>query len=147
MSEYKLSQEIINLSFSKIWEQAKLEWQLAEIYHQDEPDTCLCGHYPINEICVITNKINSNSVEIGNVCVKKFIGLPSDKIFRSLKRIAKDDSKALSAEAIQHASDKKWINSWETNFYFDTIRKRKLSTNQLAKRKQINQLVLRQTRR
>lgn len=55
MSEYKLTQEIIALSVSSNWDVAKLEWKLYEIYEADEPETCLCGHFPIIEICVLSN--------------------------------------------------------------------------------------------
>ena len=50
MSEYKLAKEIIALSKASNWDQAKLEWSLESIYKEDEPDTCLCGHFPIIEI-------------------------------------------------------------------------------------------------
>ena len=42
---------------------------------------CLCSHFPIKEICVIRNRVNGVRAEVGNVCVKKFLGLPSGKIF------------------------------------------------------------------
>jgi hypothetical protein len=104
---------------------------------------------PVNRSpeAVLRNKLNGRTTEVGNVCVKKFLGLPSEKIFQALHRVASDDSKALNAEAIQHAYDRSWINDWEKTFYFDTMRKRKLSDKQRRKRKQINRLVLRQTRR
>jgi len=147
MSEFKLIEEIIRLSVADTWDEAKLEWQLAEIYHQKEPDTCICGHFPINEICVLRNKRNNLITEVGNICVKKFLGLPSDLIFKALRRIAKDETRALNAEAIDHAFRKGWINNWEKRFYFDTMRKRNLSNKQLAKRIQINRQVLNRTRR
>ena len=52
--------------------------ELEDIYSEDEPETCFCGHFPINELCFL------------NVCVKKFLGLPSDKIFDAVNRITKD---------------------------------------------------------
>ncbi|MBJ6926973.1 hypothetical protein JG631_19165, partial [Vibrio cholerae] len=70
------------------------------------PDRSLCRHFPIIEICNLKNKINSNYATVGNCCVKKFIGLPSDKIFQAIKRVRKDDQKSLNAEAIFHAYDK-----------------------------------------
>ncbi|MDV6315928.1 hypothetical protein [Idiomarina sp. HP20-50] len=139
MSEYKLTQEIISLSLSSNWDAAKLEWKLHEIYEADEPETCLCGHFPIIEICVLSNTHNFNQAVVGNCCVKKFIGLPSDKIFQAIKRVRKDNEKSLNAEAIGHAYQKGWINDWEKTFYLDVMRKRKLSTNQLAKKIQINE--------
>lgn len=147
MSEYKLAEAIIALSAGKTWDESKLEWQLEEVYNQDEPDTCLCGHFPIVEICVLRNKLNGNTAEVGNVCVKKFLGLPSDKIFNAIHRVARDDKRALNAEAIDHAHRRGWINDWERDFYFNTMRKRILSARQSAKRIQINQLVLKQTSR
>ena len=138
MSEYKLTAGIIALSHSDVWDKAKLEWDLNEIYQAEEPEACLCGHFPIIEICVLKNKLNRNLATVGNCCVKKFIGLPSDKIFQAVKRIGKDDEKSLNAESIQHAKNKRWINEWEYNFYMDIMRKRKLSPKQLQIKTQIN---------
>ncbi|MGL0949071.1 hypothetical protein [Vibrio vulnificus] len=138
MSEYKLTEEIIKLSQSQLWDVAKSEWILYEIYEADEPERCLCGHFPIIEICNLKNKLNFNYATVGNCCVKKFIGLPSDKIFQAIKRVRKDDEKSLNAEAITHAYDKGWINDWEKSFYLDVMRKRKLTPNQLNKKVQIN---------
>ena len=109
MSEYKLTQEILALSVGKTWDRARLEWTLHEVYESDEPQTCLCGHFPIIEICTLLNRSNGNVADIGNCCVKKFIGLPSDKIFSAVKRVRRDPTKSLNAEAISHAFAKGWI--------------------------------------
>lgn len=143
MSEYKLAEEIVALSDADTWDEAKLEWELEEVYKEDEPDRCLCGHYPINEICRLRNRENGNDAIVGNVCVKKFLGLPSDKIFQAIHRISGDNSRALNAEAIDHAHRRGWINDWERSFSFDTMRKRNLSEKQMKKRVQINVKVLR----
>jgi len=142
MSEYKLTAEIIRLSSTTNWATARSEWSLLEVYESVEPDTCLCGHFPIIEICVIANKRNGNKAIVGNVCVNKFLGLPSDNIFRSVKRVAKDNAKSLSVEAINHAHAKNWINNWERGFSLDTRRKRNMSEKQIAKRVQINKKVM-----
>lgn len=147
MSEYKLTENIIRLSASNIWDIAKLEWDLSEVYEAEEPETCLCGHYPIIEICVLQNRINRQSTIVGSCCVKKFIGLPSDKIFQAVKRVRKDDQKSLNIEAIQHAYDKGWINQWEYDFSINTMRKRNLSSKQLATRKNINTKMLHNMKR
>lgn len=138
MSEFKLTKEIIGLSHSQFWNEAKLEWKLDEIYEADEPETCLCGHFPIIETCIIRNNINNNLATVGNCCVKKFMGLSSDKIFQAIKRVRKDNQKSLNAEAINYAHNKNWINDWEKEFYLDVMRKRKLSEKQLNKKIQIN---------
>jgi len=142
MAQEKLIRGIIILSLSETWEMAKIEWELDQIYFADEPETCLCGHYPIIELCEIKNNKNSNRAIVGNCCVKKFIGLPSDKIFQAVKRVRKDGGKSLNGEAIDLAHSKKWINDWEYGFYVDTFRKRKLTDKQITKRRQINEKVL-----
>jgi hypothetical protein len=147
MSHYELASKIIALSDSDNWDEAKLEWSLVDVYKEDEPDTCLCGHYPIIENCILRNRVNCNQAVVGNVCVKKFLGLPSDKIFDAINRISQDNERPLNAEAIDHAHRKGWISDWERKFYFDTLRKRNLSAKQLEKRIQINTKVLRQIAR
>lgn len=142
MSEYKLTEEIIKLSVADRWDQAKLEWTLQDVYFGEEPSTCLCGHTPIIEICTLKNIKNANIAEVGNCCVKKFIGLPSDKIFQAIKRIKNDAERALNAEAVDYFHSKGILDIWEYNFYFDTLRKRNLSDKQLIARVKINKKVL-----
>jgi len=66
MAGYKLTNEIIDLSEAVVWDLAKLEWGLAEVYEADEPERCLCGHFPIKEVCVLLNQRNGNRTEVGN---------------------------------------------------------------------------------
>lgn len=147
MSEFKLTNEIIKRSAARTWDQAKLEWSLLEVYEADEPETCLCGHHPIIELCVIRNRLNEAQATVGNCCVKKFVGLPSDEIFQGVKRIRKDISKSLNAEAIEHAFSRGWITQWEHGFYLDVMRKRRLTLKQKAKKLQINERVLQRMKR
>jgi hypothetical protein len=146
MSVYKLTSEIIALSAAKTWDEAKLEWRLADITKDDEPSTCLCGHYPILELCTIHNHKTGNSALVGNCCVKKFVGLPSDKIFQAVTRVQKDWWRALNAEAIDHAHQKGWITDWERKFYFNTMHKRvaSMTGKQSAIRYEINVKVVNQ---
>ena len=137
MSNYKLAPEIIRRSKAQTWDEAVKEWKLKEVYESD-PQSCLCGHFPIIEICVIRNIVNQEEVTVGNCCVKKFIGLPSDRIFQAIKRVRKDRNKSLNAEAIEHAFGRKWINAWERDFYLDNMKKRKLTEKQLKIKRQIN---------
>lgn len=82
MSQYQLTSEIVSRSVAYTWDEAILEWSLLEVYENDEPETCLCGHYPIMELCVLQNIRNQNQVTVDNCCVKEFTGLTSDKISR-----------------------------------------------------------------
>jgi hypothetical protein len=89
VSAFQLTQEIVRLSNANAWDEARFEWGLEEVRLQDEPSTCLCGYFPIKEICVIRNRVNGARTEVGNVCVTKFLGLPSSKIFAALGRVAR----------------------------------------------------------
>lgn len=146
MSEYQLALEIIKRSVNPTWEMAKREWKLVEIEEAEDYETCLCGHYPIRELCTLKNKENGNTVVVGNCCVKKFLGLPSNKIFQAVKRVRKDTGKSLNAETIRLAYEHSWINDWENEFYLDIMRKRVLTDRQRAKKLQINEKVLRRVR-
>lgn len=141
-NEFRLIKEIIDLSEASIWDQAVLEWALKEISFSDEPDTCLCGHYPIIEICTLRNKKNANIASVGNCCVKKFMGLPSDKIFQAIKRVQKENEKSLNTETIEHAYQKQWITRWDYDFYFNIWRKKNLSEKQISHKIRINNVVL-----
>jgi hypothetical protein len=143
MPQFSLPDRIVELSVADTWDKAKLEWELKEVYFEDDPGACLCGKTPIYEICLLGNTVNGNEAIVGNVCVKKFLGLPSHLIFAAIKRIVTDKDKALNAEAIEHAYGKRWINKWERDFCFDTMRKKKLTDKQLEKRNQINEKLLR----
>lgn len=145
-NSYKLTEKIIALSNADNWEDAKLEWELNEIYEEDDPLTCLCGHHPIYEICVIRNKKNRNETNVGNVCVKKFLGLPSDRIFTAIKRITKDNTKSLNSESIEYMNKRGWLTDWEYRFYCNTYRKRVLSEKQRNSRVSINLKLLKKTK-
>lgn len=142
----RLTKEIIALSNSNTWELAKNEWVLSEVYEEDEPTTCLCGHFPIIEICVIRNKLNGAETIVGNVCVKKFLGIPSDRIFSAIKRISKDNSKSLNIESIEYMKNRGWLTDWEYGFYCNTHKKRVLSDKQMNSRVGINQKLLRKSK-
>lgn len=85
---------------------------------------------------------NQRYATVGNCCVKKFIGLPSDLIFQAVKRVRSDGSHSLNGEALSHALEKQWINQWEFDFYLKVMRKRNLTPKQAAKKQQINEKFL-----
>ncbi|WP_051931188.1 hypothetical protein [Gillisia sp. Hel_I_29] len=140
---FKLTDEIIKLSESDLWNSAKMEWNFEYAYQSEDLQTCLCGHYPIKNICVIENTINKNSTEVGNCCVNKFLGIEEgNKIFVSIKRLKIDPEKSMSPEVLDYLFRKKVITDFENKFYSDTIRKRKMSSKQLEIRKRINKKLI-----
>lgn len=138
----QLKERILALSTAQDWEVARKEWSLVGIHEADEPDTCLCGHFPIIEICEISNSTTCRRTEVGNQCVKRFLGLRSDLVFTAIKRIRKDITKSLNADAIVFFYERGLLNNWEYNFSQDTQSKRNLSPAQLKTRVAINEKVL-----
>ena len=138
----RLRQAILARSQASDWETARKEWGLVTIFEAGEPETCLCGHYPIIDICEIANRLTKRNAEVGNCCVKRFLGLRSDLIFTGLKRIRKDLDKSLNADAIAYFREKGVLDDWEYGFLQNTMRKRSLSFAQAEKRRGINRKVL-----
>ncbi len=140
---YKLTEEIIALSVSKFWDSAKLEWNFESAYESEEQQTCLCGHFPITNICIIRNKKNNVITEVGNCCINKFLGIDEgNKIFISTKRLKSDLTKSMSIEVVEYLKDKQILDDFEYDFYISIHRKRNLSEKQLEIKKRINQKFL-----
>lgn len=93
LSAAKLTAEIVARSVSDNWDAARLEWSLVGGTEADAPERCPCGHYPIIELCEIRNQKNRVEATVGNCCVKKFLGIRSDKIFIAYKKVRKDVEK------------------------------------------------------
>jgi hypothetical protein len=143
---YRLVEEIMALSLAKSWGEAKREWVLSHVFYAASPGTCLCGKYPIIEHCVICNRENGNTAVVGNHCVRRFMGLPSERIFAGLRRIASDRGARLGDAVVEYAYAKGWISDWEYEFCRDKRRGRRLSPRQRAKRVEINEKVLERAR-
>ncbi|EIZ1085905.1 hypothetical protein MPI44_004453 [Klebsiella oxytoca] len=145
-AKYQLTSRITRLSQADEWESARKEWQLDRIYKTKKPMSCLCGHTPISNVCVLKNTVNRRTASVGNCCVKKFMGLPSDTIFNAVNRVSKDDNKSANIQTLKLALEKKLITRWEHDFYVDTMNKRKLTTKQTTTRKRVNQKLTRLTK-
>jgi len=140
---FKLTEGIIKLSESDFWKFAKNEWAFEYAYYSDDLQRCLCGHYPIKNICVIKNNINKIQTEVGNCCVNKFLGIDDgNKIFTSIKRLKEDSTKSMSLKVLEYLYAKKVLSEFEYKFYLDTIRKRLLSDKQLEIKEKINQKLI-----
>lgn len=133
---------IMKLSKSQVWESAKVEWGLDYIDFLTWPDQCLCGHYPILNACYISNSVTNKTALVGNCCVKKFLNMPSDKIFKSYEKLKASGDSAMNNELAQLAHRNKWITDWEYSFSLDTFRKRNLTSKQWQARVKINTKVL-----
>lgn len=140
--EHKLITEIIKRSESKIWDIAKEEWCFESIY-QRENSTCLCGHHPIKNICIIHNHINNNITEVGNCCVNKFLDIDiGTKILSSIKLLQKDISKSINTQVLDFINKKKILSEWDYKFYSDIRKTRNLTEKQKNYKIRINKKFL-----
>lgn len=142
MASSKLITEIMQMSEGEDWETAKEEWVIKLVFFSKAPATCLCGHYPISELCIVSNKKNHNEATVGSCCAKKFMELPSNKIFNAVKRIKKDANRSLNPETITHMFNQQLITQWEYDFYINTCRKIKITDKQKETRKRINEKII-----
>lgn len=147
---YRLYEELLKISVSDKIAEAIKEWEWTETYliePDEDPETCLCGHYPIRECCVITNKITGEEVIVGNCCINRIVKTESDLIFQALKRVKKDVTKSFNFAVIEYAYRKHIINEWEYEFYESIMRKRELSPKQYSKKLNINIKILNSLRK
>ena len=138
----QLRQHILALSRAPDWHVARREWSLVDVWEADEPQTCPSGHFPIVEICRIHNRVTKQSADVGNVCVRRFLGFRSDLIFQAIKRIRNDSTKSLNADAIAFFRERRLLTTWEYEFLQNTMNKRNLSAAQMKARERINKKVL-----
>lgn len=139
-NEQILRERILDRSYSTEWEAARLEWRLEQVTmcslrHAVE---CLCTHFPIVELCHLRNERTGATAIVGNVCVQRFLGIPSAVLFRGFKRIGADPRKAASSAVIEYAARSGWLDEHERAFCERTIRKRNLSGPDMAMRMRIN---------
>jgi hypothetical protein len=85
----QLRDAVLALSSAREWEVARKEWSVVDVSEVDEPETCLCGHFPTIEICTIADRVTGARTEVGNRRVLRFLGVRSDLIFTAIKRIRK----------------------------------------------------------
>lgn len=139
----QLKAEMIARSRSTDWPQAKLEWDLRDVFRVAEEQTCLCGHHPIFQICTLRNQLTREEAEVGNVCVEKFLGMRSKRIFSALKRVRLDGARSLNKEAVDIFTNLGAISAQEAEEYLSFYRKRKnITEEQVALKLLINQQVL-----
>lgn len=137
-----LKENILTLSEAKDWEVARKEWCLIDIEESEDAKSCLCGHFPIVEICTIRNTVTNKITEVGNVCVKRFLGIRSDLIFSALKRIRKDIEKSLNPDALAFFRERGVLSRKEYEFLEDIRLKRDLFARQISWRCSLNRKVL-----
>ena len=141
--KYRLAERLLEQSKSTLWNEAKHEWKFENVWWFDEYQTCLCGKYPIREVCELVNLETGERAYVGNCCVKSFFNIDlQDSIFTSMRKITQDINKAVHCRCVKYAFDKGWIDEGDLNFYLSICHKRKLSFKQKRNKVRINKEIL-----
>lgn len=142
-NEAKFKAHILSLSRATDWDDARAEWELQFVYDDGSDRACVCEHSPIHQICVIRNRDNRNQAEVGNVCVKRFMRIMSQRAFACIKRITADPNKSLNPFSIDLFRRRGVITVSEEADYLEYWRKRtSLTPIQMAQKHDINNRVL-----
>lgn len=142
-NEVKFRSAILAKSVSSDWDEAKAEWVLHFVYNDGSDRSCECEHSPIHQICIIKNRKNSNELEVGNVCVRRFLRLMSQRVFSVIKRLQSDIEKSLNLKSLELFRERGVISYAEEQDYREYWRRRKRLTDaQRLQKADINQRVL-----
>lgn len=142
-NEAKFKAHILSLSKSSEWDEARAEWELQFVYDDSNDRACVCDHSPIHQICVIGNRENSSRAEVGNVCVKRFMRIMSQRAFACMKRLMSDSTKSLNPFSLDLFRRRGVISAAEEADYLEYWRKRStLTPTQAAQKYDINNRVL-----
>ncbi len=131
-NECQLYTEVAKRSIATTWDEIIDEWDVITIEYCEEPGACLCGHFPINELCTLRNHKTCQVIVVGNCCVKQFMGksIP-DEIFKAIKRIRKDNTKSINMGTLDYAKRNGLLaKEADYDFYANIMKKRKLTLRQ-----------------
>lgn len=132
-----------NSENSNNWNDAKNEWHVKSCFVK-ENENCSCGH-DIKNVFIIKNKKNKNTLQIGSSCIQHFddneMYSTATSLLKRLKRLENRNRKAfIDAEneryimhlcrIVNKCLIKKYINTWEYDFYNDSKSFKKLSEKQ-----------------
>lgn len=136
-----LKRAMTDLSLATEWPDVIKEWQLEFLEWGEDTTSCLCG-VTIMERCHMRNLVTRKRCVIGNVCVRRFLGIDMRGVFRGLASIRKDVLAAAGTDLLVYAHAQHIIDDWQYQFAVNTLRKRKLSARQHVQREAINQIIL-----
>ncbi len=139
----RLKAHILSLSRSTDFATACKEWDPTHV--QVYLGSCPCG-MTIMDHCFLWNRVTGTSTHVGNVCVGRFMGLPTDStLFEGLKRIHRRPVSAPNVAVIEYAERQGLLQGREADFLRDTRKKRQLTLRQAAWREAINARILGKT--
>lgn len=105
----KFKTTLIESSTSNNYEEALKEWKLQYLIKKES--NCICGQHIINN-CIFKNLTNNNYITIGNVCVKKFLGVDYIKEF-NIKSIVE---RFYTSTKLRYLVENKILTEYEREF-------------------------------
>lgn len=103
-----LKNHILPLSKASDFDIAKKEWIVDHIYKTDDYERCPCST-PIIEHCAIRNMLNGNMTFVGNVCMKRFMDIDTNKLFAGLKKIENNSHAIPNRDLIEYAQRSRYL--------------------------------------
>lgn len=143
----RLRAHILSLSNARDWSTAKLEWEFVYAEISDEFGHCPCGQ-EIKEHCHLHNRRNGQTTWVGNVCVKRFVGIDTGTLFDGLKRLIADPAANANEAVIEYARKRGYLftqldgTEHEYRFLMNTRHKRILSAKVRAWKEKIARRIL-----
>lgn len=121
----RLIAELLKRSESKDWATARAEWEYFSSEVLEGYETCLCGQYPIRELCWMRNRSTNEVAAIGNVCVLYFVDRDLAGLFSSIKRVTEEKDKKLDWRLVESAWRAGVITRFDLEWYSETFSKRR----------------------
>lgn len=145
----RLKAHILPLSKSSNFDDAKREWTLVAIEKSEQTDNCPCGQ-KIREHCYIRNTETNAHTYVGNVCIRRFMGINVQTLFDGLERIRGPEAARANHDLIEYAKERGYLYDEREYQFLLSIRKkqtRTLTEKQLnwerkAQRRILEQLVV-----
>jgi hypothetical protein len=141
----KMIHEMLSMSIADVWEKARSEWSLFEVYDDTCKTHCLCGH-EITERCVLRNHKTDHLALVGNSCAKQFMPRESETttsaMFASIKRVKKSPEKSLHNHIVSLARQKRRITQRAEDWYNHVRTKRKKTSEENRYHAIINRRIL-----
>ena len=118
----KFKSSLLSVSVSDSYLEAVKEWNLDFVFIDDS--NCICGMH-IKRCCQIRNSKNNKKLIVGSVCVKKFLGIQNDFLFKIPTIRDKYNYKY-----IEMLHGRSLINDWEATFLVNLTKFHKISVKQ-----------------
>jgi len=97
-----LQENILELSNSSLWEEAKNEWSVLMQFYSSKARNCPCGQTNVKRCCYLLNDTTGHTLIIGHNCAEHFI--------------AQEEIERCNKDLVTECNNGKILTEWEFNF-------------------------------